>query len=193
MPGSRGTGAAAWKPFDPMPPPRGGRPDDLGRMPVEFDSSAQQSTYEMVATWMGELYGDEVQLLDTPPGFVVHVGSAVVKVTVTPWGEEDALIETGAMVVRDTAMTEGLMRYLLLENHSRLFGAFSIDQENRIFFQHNLVGSSCQKNELESSVVSVAQTADYYDDLIVEQFGGLRAVDELIVAEFSRRQTFGDE
>ena len=41
------------------------------------------------------------------------------------------------------------------------------------------MGSTCDKPELKTSVSSVVLIADEYDDLIVEKWGGERAIDRL--------------
>jgi hypothetical protein len=59
------------------------------------------------------------------------------------------------------------------------FGAFGIDDEGDVIFEHTIVGSTCDQKELESSVIHVARTADDYDDIIVEKWGGERALDQI--------------
>ncbi len=57
------------------------------------------------------------------------------------------------------------------------FGAFGVDQDNDIFFEHTIVGSSCDKDELKASILAVVYTADQYDEQITQKWGGQRAVD----------------
>ena len=71
------------------------------------------------------------------------------------------------------------MHFLLRENDRMTFGAFGIDQDGDVFFEHTIVGSTCDKPELKTSVSSVVLIADEYDDLIVEKWGGERAIDRL--------------
>jgi hypothetical protein len=54
---------------------------------------------------------------------------------------------------------------------------FSIDDDGDIRFHTTLVGSTCDRDELQTSVSSVLQTADKYDDTIVEAWGGERALE----------------
>ena len=44
-------------------------------------------------------------------------------------------------------------------------------------FEHNLIGSTCDKEELKTSVITVVKLADEYDDEIVARWGGQRALD----------------
>ena len=46
-----------------------------------------------------------------------------------------------------------------------------------VTFEQNIVGSSCDKNELKASVMAVVGTADKYDDEIVSRWGGKRSAD----------------
>ena len=58
-----------------------------------------------------------------------------------------------------------------------LFGAFGIDSDDDIFFQHAIVGSTADKAGFEASIASVASTADEVDDQIVESWGGQLALE----------------
>ncbi|HOD05119.1 MAG TPA: YbjN domain-containing protein, partial [Anaerolineaceae bacterium] len=91
--------------------------------------------------------------------------------------EDDATITTRAYVVTGVELTPDLMHFLLRENDRMRFGAFGVDQDNDIFFEHTIVGSTCDMEELKSSVLAVVYTADQYDDQIIQKWGGQRAVD----------------
>jgi hypothetical protein len=66
---------------------------------------------------------------------------------------------------------------LLMENGTLRFGAFGIDSEKDIFFEHTIVGSTCDKEELRASVMAVVTNSDDYDDKIVAKWGGQTARD----------------
>jgi len=57
--------------------------------------------------------------------------------------------------------------------------ASGIDENGDIVFEHTIVGSTCDKKELESSVAAVLEVSDDYDDKIVERWGGKRALDRI--------------
>jgi len=80
-------------------------------------------------------------------------------------------------MVTKVELTPELMRYLLERNDSMGFGAFGVDSDGDIFFEHAIVGSSCDGNELKASVLAVAMTADTLDAETVARWGGQRAVD----------------
>lgn len=146
---------------------------------MEFETQAQKACYERVAPWVTDLFGGSVlRKADKPILGVMH-GSAFAQVGVFPWSDDDAIITTRAYVVTGTELTPDLMRYLLEENAGMRFGAFGIDDEGDIIFEHSIVGSTCDQKELESSVIHVARTADEYDDLIVARWGGERALDQI--------------
>ncbi len=145
---------------------------------MEFESAVQQSCYEKVALWMRELFGKFPCARHDVPGLGVFMNSALVEVLIYPW-EDDAIIYTRSYVVKDVELSLDLMQFLLLENTRMRFGAFGIDDDNNILFEHTIVGSTCDKKELESSVNAVLETADEYDDIIVERWGGKRALDRL--------------
>jgi hypothetical protein len=125
---------------------------------------------------MEELFGAASRALPDMPVFEVMVGSTFAFVQVVPW-QEDATITARAYVVSGASMTPELQLYLLRENDTMRFGAFGIDESGDIIFQHAIVGSTCDKNELRETVATVIRVSDQYDDLIVDQWGGKRGLD----------------
>jgi hypothetical protein len=71
------------------------------------------------------------------------------------------------------------MRYLLQENDRMRFGSFGVDKDDDVFFEHTIVGSTCDKEEIKASVMAVVITADQYDDQIIAKWGGKRALDQM--------------
>lgn len=144
---------------------------------MEFKTEAQRASYERIARWMKELFGEFAEHDSGAPMFSIVVGSALTQVFVSAWNDDDAVITVRSYVVSDVEVTNELAIFLLEQNSRMRFGAFGLDEDHDIFFQHNIVGSTCDKNELKASVLAVANTADDFDDEIVSRFGGLRAVD----------------
>ncbi len=143
---------------------------------MDFLNDAQQACYEKVAPWMSEIFGDSVRPLDGIPVFEVTQGSAFAFVQVTPF-HDDAVITARAYVVTEVELTAELMLFLMRENDTMRFGAFGIDEGHDVVYQHAIMGATVDQDELEATVKTVIEVADQYDDMIVEQFGGLRALD----------------
>jgi hypothetical protein len=150
---------------------------DPSAVAMDFQSSAQKDCYERISPWMYELFGANVLTFGDEPLFIINFGSAVASTRVMPWEEEDSLITTRSYVVTDLEVTPDLTYYLLRENNGIRFGRFALDSENDIVFEHSLVGSTCDQIELEYSVTTVTKLADSYDDVIVDRWGGKRALD----------------
>ncbi|MCS6860786.1 MAG: YbjN domain-containing protein [Abditibacteriales bacterium] len=146
---------------------------------MEFETQAQRACYEKVLPWMKELFGEFAIARDDIPAIGVFVGSAVAQVVVYPWGDDDAVLCTRAYVVTGAELTPDLMYFLLRENADMRFGAFGVDSDDDIFFEHTIVGSTCDKNELKASVMTVVMIADHYDDQIVARWGGQRALERM--------------
>jgi hypothetical protein len=144
---------------------------------MEFQSPVQDACYQKVVTLIRELFGELATPHKESPIIGVSVGSAFIQIAVWAWGDSDAVISTRAYVVRGAEVTPDLMHFLLRQNDQMRFGAFGLDQEGDIFFSHAILGNSCDKEELKSSVMAVAQTADRLDDEIVARWGGQRAID----------------
>lgn len=147
---------------------------------MEFETEAQQACYENVARWMKELFGEQFTIQrDDTPVIAVTYGSAVSQTGVFPWKESDALVNTRAYVVTGAELTRETLEYLLHRNDDALFGAFGLDDDGDILFEHSLLGSTCTKEDLRVSVMAVLTTADEEDEEIVSRWGGQRAADRL--------------
>lgn len=146
---------------------------------MEFQTDAQKRCYERVAPWVKELFGGSVLRNPDKPVLGVVQGSAFAQVGVFPWGDDESIITTRSYVVTETELSAELMRFLLHENAGMHFGAFGIDNDGDVIFEHSIVGSTCDRNELEASVIAVLRTADDYDDRIVARWGGKRALDQI--------------
>jgi hypothetical protein len=105
------------------------------------------------------------------------MGSAVVQVYVMQWGDKDAAINVRSYVVTGAERRPEMLEFLLRQNYDMRFGAFSLDHDGDVVFEHTIVGSSCDKAELKASVMAVLTTADKYDEQIVSRWGGKRAMD----------------
>jgi type III secretion system-like peptide-binding chaperone len=68
-----------------------------------------------------------------------------------------------------------LFQFLLRRNREEVLGAFSLGENGNVYFEHSLLGSTLQKEELRATLYAVTRTADEYDDRIVNRWGGLRA------------------
>ena len=146
---------------------------------MNFLSEAQEQCYQRFKGWMDKLFGHIPWETLDEPGFGLFMGSAWVEVHIYPW-KEDAVINIRSTVATGTSLTPDLLNYLLRENAVLRFGAFSINQQGDVLFEHTIVGSTCDPKELETSVIAVLKTADDYDDPIVSRWGGKRAIDQAL-------------
>ena len=146
---------------------------------MDFETDAQKETFEKVRPWMKEIFGEFAVEREDAPSFGIMIGTAYAQTGVFPWGKDDATITTRAYVVTGTELAADLLLYLLNENDRVRFGAFGVDQEKDIFFEHTIVGSTCDKEELKASVLAVIMTADQYDEKIVAKWGGQTARDRI--------------
>ncbi|MEM9161624.1 MAG: YbjN domain-containing protein [Cyanobacteria bacterium P01_F01_bin.4] len=144
---------------------------------MDFETPAQQACYEKVAGWMNELFSDiPWEKLDAE-GFGLFMGSAWVEVWIYPWGDDDAVINVRSNVVSGADLQTDLQTFLLKENDQLRFGAFALSETGDVIFEHTIVGSTCDPEEIKASVMEVLETADEYDDKIVAKWGGTRALD----------------
>ncbi len=146
---------------------------------TKFETTAQRDCYERIRPWLAELFADVETPAGDVPVFVLPSGSATAVVEVLPWGSSESVIATWSYVVTGAQITADLMHFLLHKNDELPFGVFSVDDQGDIRFHATLIGSTCDRRELQLSVSTVLQTADTYDDQIVEIWGGQRAIDRV--------------
>lgn len=146
-------------------------------MPIEFQNEAHKKIFEKVAQQARELWGEMARFREDAPVFLLDGGSAFVRVAVFPWGDDDAFVNARAWVICGAEIKPELMHFLLRKNDDFRFGAFGLDKDNDIFFEHSIVGSTCDKPELKSCVMAVLSTADKFDDEVQQRWGGTRAAD----------------
>ena len=147
-----------------------------------LDSPAASEVNNRLKTYLSQL--KIAQFREVRPG--IHFGqkgSTHVEVRVIPIGPLIAVRSLSPVTV-GTPITQDLLQFLLTENANMLFGAFGIGPRNEILFTHTIMATSMDVHELGSSVSSVVNTADKYDDQIVKRWGGKTAkqvaVDEFI-------------
>ncbi|KGF73907.1 hypothetical protein DO97_06045 [Neosynechococcus sphagnicola sy1] len=145
---------------------------------MTLQTAAQKACYEKVATWLQELFPDGLIAEEEINVCIIPMGSALAVVEVVPWDSGETLVRVWSNVVTDIGLTSDLMEFLLRQNVVMKFGAFGINEDGDIRFEHAIVGSTCDKKELKASVRAVLETADRYDDEITTKWGGRRALEE---------------
>lgn len=142
---------------------------------MEFENKDHKKAYERINKMMVDLYG-EAGAIASPdrPHWRVSSGSATVHVSVTSWVDNIHIVQFNAYVALGTEVTESCMRYLLVENHTMVFGGFAIDSDGDISYCHSVVAENCVKEDLKTIIGALRFTADKYDDIIVERWGGKR-------------------
>lgn len=144
---------------------------------MEFRSEAHQACYEKTATMLKDLFGEMVHTDADDPVFMLPLGSTVAQINVIPWGKDDATVCTRAIVAVGSEISLDLCSHLLHRNSELRFGAFGLDKDDWVFFEHTIVGSTLDKEELKASVLAVVSTADQSDEEIIKRWGGQRMED----------------
>src|SRR5438105_2067267 len=119
-------------------------------------------------------FGDAFSKVDACSYFAKK-GSALVSIRVLPF-DQDAIVEVGANVVEGANLSAEVLRELLEQNHSMVFGKFGLAPGGIVTLQHALFGSNLERPELVHAVKAVARAADEWDDKIVAKAGGRTAL-----------------
>jgi len=109
--------------------------------------------------------------------FTILHGSTQVMITIHYLIDNETIIICSANVVRKAKINDEVMNFLLRKNAQIQFGAFGLLFDGTVIFSHSITGSNLDENELMTTLNSVAQMSDYYDDVIVAMAGGKRAKD----------------
>jgi hypothetical protein len=146
-----------------------------------FKNKAQKGAYEKVGKYLKEYFGEMFSSAEDKPIYQGLIGSAIVNVIVYSWGDDDAVVNVRSCCVMDLdELAPDLLEHLLRENFKFRFGAFSIDPDGDINFEHTIVGSTLDKGELVASVRAVSRIADQYDDIITARWGGVTGLQKSI-------------
>jgi hypothetical protein len=152
-------------------------------MPITFTSSVQELTYRKVADYLSdsELFQESAKPDDDQPRFHLSYGSALVDVDVLPWefhpwdSRDLAIVQACSCVTIGSRINSRLLRFLLMENSRMRFGAFHLDEHDRVLFSESVLGGeSLDLMELQTCILAVVTIADSYDDIIRQKFGGQR-------------------
>src|ERR1041385_4184544 len=142
-----------------------------------FHTQCQEEVYRQVKQYLDELvdeHFDDAEHCD----FYLKYGSTVLKISIEPYEEDDAVIEILAFCVQDVEPTFELTQELLRLNSEVLLGAFSMDGRD-IFFSHSFLGRRLRPEQLIASLDAVASTSDEYDEQLVDAYGGETALERL--------------
>jgi hypothetical protein len=112
-------------------------------------------------------------VVDAFGSYVFGFDSARVFVVPT-WVEGGpSVIRVFAITNMDVPVSPALTTYLLEKNLEFVFGGFALDApRGAVWFNHNLLGEFTTPEAFEATVAAVAETANEYDDVICERFGG---------------------
>ncbi len=146
---------------------------------MNFQTEAQQDCYHKVADWLPEICDRVAHPFSETPIFSLQFGSATVLVEIRPFQQIESVIDIWAYVATDVEVSSDLLLYLLKQNDVFRFGGFSMADDGDIRFHVILLGASCQQSEFKLALTEVLESADRYDDLIVQRWGGRRSADGL--------------
>ncbi|MEM1201672.1 MAG: hypothetical protein AAGN66_00435 [Acidobacteriota bacterium] len=146
-----------------------------GAFVMQFEHEEHRSAYLRVEEYLSELFED---VLKEDGHFYVRYGSTVIEISVEPYGPEEASVFIMSHCVQGVEIDDELAFRLLELNHALAFGAFSAVGQD-IFYSHSLFGRTLERSNLLGAIAAVAEIADEWDDRIVVEYGGQRALDRI--------------
>lgn len=143
----------------------------------QFHTVCQEEVYRQVKSYLDELvdeHFDDAEHCD----FYLKYGSTVLEISITPYEEDDAVIEVLAFCVQGVEPSFELMQELLRLNAEVPLGGFSLVGRD-IFYSHAFLGRRLRGEQLIASLDNVASISDEYDEQFVERYGGETALESL--------------
>lgn len=121
--------------------------------------------------YLEELFGGSQT--DPDGDFVIGSGSAPVWIRPIELSGGRTGVRIWSITNVDARVDDELTRFLATENGRLVFGGFQLSEDgSTVAVGHTLLGEFLNRKELEVAVAGVGLTADHYDDVIKERFGG---------------------
>ena len=126
---------------------------------------------ELIETKLADIL--EAYGVDGKGSYIFGLDTARIFVVPAWLKDERTVVRVFAITNLDVPITSQLTAYLLEKNLDFVLGSFALDADaGAVWFNHNLLGEYLAPDELEATLVAVAQTANQLDDEIKERFGG---------------------
>jgi hypothetical protein len=176
------TGTATPRPAPtPMSAPVGSSTDetddDLDEDAVDADDGEDTSLFEFVAAVLADRLG-AVQV-DGDGDFVIPVGSAITYVRVL---SEPPAVRVFAVLLREVTPSPRVFELVNSINGQLLLGRVFFVQ-GAVVLEHNLLPMGLSADEIFTTLGMIANAADYFDDLLRDEIGGVLAGHEPVEGE----------
>lgn len=142
------------------------------------------SESEAVATLRKTLEKDLQEIfgsyrVDKDGDFMIDHDGTMTWIRPVPWAEDQTIVRIWSITNVGVRVDPELTKFLVTENGKVVFGGFSLDESKpAVLFAHTLLGDFLQKKELEVAIAAVVVTANQYDDMIKERFGGTKFTEQ---------------
>lgn len=133
--------------------------------------SPEQRVRARVARCLREMVDIDALLMEDNNYRLIR-GSAVIYLSIAPFGLREVLVRCTSYVVMGASIDAELMAFLLQANSRVTFGAFSVDEEQDILFEYALLATRANTYELKEAIKAVAKAVDDYDNKIINRWGG---------------------
>ncbi|MFQ3680351.1 MAG: hypothetical protein SNJ60_07590 [Pseudanabaenaceae cyanobacterium] len=148
-----------------------------------FATDAQRSCFASIAAMLMAAGYEPRRPALRLPILMLSQADATVAIEVQPYDATETWVGVYAYVVTGCPIAADLLLFLLRENFAVRFGMFAIAGEGDVVFRARLLGSACTAEKLLAVVQAVVTVARQWERVIVENWGGERAVDRLCYAD----------
>ena len=152
---------------------------------MKFTNGAQELTYGRVKDYLNSsVFKQTLRASSERPYFdLLYQGTTLIELQVLPWEThpypelEMAIMRAGSCIAIGCGPELDLLKFLLDENRKMRFGAFQTDDADTVFFANRILGGKhMDPMELEVCLLSVGAIATHYSNIIIDKFGGQRAL-----------------
>jgi hypothetical protein len=137
---------------------------------MEFKTEAQEASFQKMATWLTQLYGEQaVPRTDDFPGWTVDIGRRPVSIDVQAMGDNWACLDFYAWPLpKDVRLPQAAYRGMLETNGRYRVGSLNLQTSGAALWEHFVVDTGELTKELVGAMVRWmgADAADVGEELM---------------------------
>lgn len=139
---------------------------------MDFESEEQREAHARLRGPLEALFPEGLRERIHAIGYVMTVDGTIVTSTLAPWGDRDTIVANRVYLAGAVPMSEELLRELLRWSSDARFGAFGVDNDDNVYVEHQLAGSTVSAAVLEASIRGTLRLAAERRDEVRRRFGG---------------------
>ena len=127
---------------------------------IEFETGGQEQAYQVVSSWVTQLYGESAWVNEEAPTFSLPTGQRWISVGVQVYGDDGACIDFYAFPLQDTPLPEDAYEWALATNAHYRFGALNIQPNGNLLVEYVALFEGMTKSTFAELAHMLVSTTD---------------------------------